>query len=281
MLDAKEQAMYLRLLLICNRLRRPDWFSVSNSQLMRELKVKSIHTVVKLRDSLMQKGFIESRRADAGKMTEYRLPILYEDILSNFEVDPLENYASTPAKNTLTSVKNALDPCKICTSTPVKNALLSAKNAQNPCKKCTHLKEKNKDIKDIKSRVERETPTTNINSKLATKDFKETLDVFQKEIHMVASPLEIEKLADDVETYGKEITIRAIKRASIRGKRSIGYIDGILRSWKEIGYDEKESNSDQFTSSTWHVRNRTTRIPRYDPEAERTKFATQTSGWTD
>lgn len=66
-LNAKEQAMYLRLFLIHNALRRPEWFTVSNTQLMRELDIKSEHTVIKLREQLRQKGFLIFRSIRPGK----------------------------------------------------------------------------------------------------------------------------------------------------------------------------------------------------------------------
>ena len=114
-LSAGEQAMYLRLFLVANQLHRPEWFTVSNTQLMRELKVKSEHTIIKDREQLHQKGFLDFRNAGKGKMTTYHLPILYE---------------ATPAKN-------AVHPCKKCSTPLQKMQYTPAKNAVHPCKKCS------------------------------------------------------------------------------------------------------------------------------------------------
>lgn len=66
------------------------------------------------------------------------------------------------------------------------------------------------------------------------------LDAYQNNIRPICSSIELEKLADDIERYGEAITIKAIERAAIRGKRSLGYIEGILRRWEESGYDDEK-----------------------------------------
>ena len=201
-LNAKEQAMYLRLFLIHNTLRRPEWFTVSNTQLMRELKIKSEHTVIKLREQLHQKGFLIFRSTGQGKMIAYHMPILYSD---------------TPAKNAVvetdTPAKNAGDPCKNCSGTPAKNADII----------------KSKDIK-------------NISSTTAPQDenFRHVVEVYEKSIRPVPSPADLERLSDCLDHYGKDALLKAIDRADYRGRRSMGYIEGILKSWEQNGYDDPE-----------------------------------------
>lgn len=48
----------------------------------------------------------------------------------------------------------------------------------------------------------------------------------------------MERLADDIEHFGAAKCIEAIKRAVLRNKRSLGYVESILRSWEVNGYDE-------------------------------------------
>lgn len=67
---------------------------------------------------------------------------------------------------------------------------------------------------------------------------KSVLDAYEQNIRPVCSLMETEKLADDTERYGEFAVTKAIERAAIRGKRSIGYIEGILRRWESDGYDE-------------------------------------------
>lgn len=65
------------------------------------------------------------------------------------------------------------------------------------------------------------------------------LDTYQTEIRPICNGIELEKLADDVERYGEAAVIKAIQRAAIRNKRSISYVEAILRRWETDGYDDE------------------------------------------
>ena len=248
-LNAKEQAMYLRLFLIHNTLRRPEWFTVSNTQLMRELKIKSEHTVIKIREQLRQKGFLVFKSTGQGKMIAYHMPILYSD---------------TPAKNAVvetdTPAKNAGDPCKKCRSTPAKNADII----------------KGKDIKNISSTT---APPQDEN-------FRQVVEVYEKSIRPVPSPADLERLSDCLDHYGKDALLKAIDRADYRGRRSMGYIEGILKSWEQNGYDDPENPEEEHghgkadgpRPAKTAGRHRKKAL-RFDPEAERRKWANEKSGW--
>ena len=219
-LNAKEQAMYLRLFLIHNALRRPEWFTVSNTQLMRELDIKSEHTVIKLREQLRQKGFLIFRSTGQGKMIAYHMPILYSD-------------------------------------TPAKNADII----------------KDKDIKNISSTT---APPQDEN-------FRQAVEVYEKSIRPVPSPADLERLSDCLDHYGKDALLKAIDRADYRGRRSMGYIEGILQSWEQNGYDDPEGEhghgkADGPRPAKTAGRHRKKAL-RFDPEAERRKWANEKSGW--
>lgn len=247
-LNAKEQAMYLRLFLMHNTLRRPEWFTVSNTQLMRELKIKSEHTVIKLREQLRQKGFLIFRSTGQGKMIAYHMPILYSD---------------TPAKNAVvetgTPAKNAGDPCKNCSGTPAKNADII----------------KSKDIKNISSTTAPQDET-----------FRQVVEVYEKSIRPVPSPADLERLSDCLDHYGKDALLKAIDRADYRGRRSMGYIEGILKSWEQNGYDDPENPEEEHghgkadgpRPAKTAGRHRKKAL-RFDPEAERRKWANEKPGW--
>lgn len=244
-LNAKEQAMYLRLFLIHNALRRPEWFAVSNTQLMRELDIKSEHTVIKLREQLRQKGFLIFRSTGQGKMIAYHMPILYSD---------------TPAKNAVvetdTPAKNAGDPCKNCSGTPAKNADII----------------KDKDIKNISSTTAPQDET-----------FRQVVEVYEKSIRPVPSPADLERLSDCLDHYGNDALLKAIDRADYRGRRSMGYIEGILKSWEQNGYDDPEEEhghekADGRRPARAAAQNRKKAL-RFDPEAERRKWANEKPGW--
>ena len=221
-LNAKEQAMYLRLFLIHNALRRPEWFTVSNTQLMRELDIKSEHTVIKLREQLRQKGFLIFRSTGQGKMIAYHMPILYS-------------------------------------GTPAKNADII----------------KGKDIKNISSTTTAPPQDEN---------FHQVVEVYEKSIRPVPSPADLERLSDCLDHYGKDALLKAIDRADYRGRRSMGYIEGILKSWEQNGYDDPEEdshgngNADGPRPAKTVGRHRKKAL-RFDPEAERRKWANEKSGW--
>lgn len=230
-LNAKEQAMYLRLFLIHNTLRRPEWFTVSNTQLMRELKIKSEHTVIKLREQLHQKGFLIFRSTGQGKMIAYHMPILYSD---------------TPAKNAVVE-----------TGTPAKNADII----------------KGKDIKNISSTT---APPQDEN-------FRQVVEAYEKSIRPVPSLADLERLSDCLDHYGKDALLKAIDRADYRGRRSMGYIEGILKSWEQNGYDDPEEEhghgkADGRRPARAAAQNRKKAL-RFDPEAERRKWANEKPGW--
>lgn len=81
----------------------------------------------------------------------------------------------------------------------------------------------------------------NVNNNSSTTIPQSVLDVYQIEIRPGLSDVEAERLADDVARYGEAVVIKAIQRAAIRNKRSIGYVEGILRKWEVNGYDEEGS----------------------------------------
>ena len=245
-LNAKEQTMYLRLFLIHNALRRPEWFTVSNTQLMRELDVKSEHTVIKLREQLRQKGFLIFRSTGQGKMIAYHMPILYSDTPAKIAVVDV----GTPAKN-------AVDPCKKCSGTPAKNADII----------------KSKDIKN----------TSTTTAPPQDENFRQVVEVYEKSIRPVPSPADLERLSDCLDHYGEDALLKAIDRADYRGRRSMGYIEGNLKSWEQNGYDDPEEEHGHGKADGRRPAKTTGRprkkALRFDPEAEQRKWANEKSGW--
>lgn len=94
--------------------------------------------------------------------------------------------------------------------------------------KCQHRLVENR-LDKSSSREEEKTTTTTIN--------QEVLSLYQDNIHPI-TPIEVEKLADDIEQYGVKWCLEAIKRAVMRNKRTLGYIEGILHGWATNGYDD-------------------------------------------
>lgn len=68
-------------------------------------------------------------------------------------------------------------------------------------------------------------------------------EAYENNIHPVASEIEMQKIDDDCQKYGEDIFVKAIERAVLRGNRSLGYIEGILKRWETHGYDDGGSRA--------------------------------------
>lgn len=73
---------------------------------------------------------------------------------------------------------------------------------------------------------------------------KKLMEVYQKNIKPVTGGMEHEKLLALLDSYGLDLCLKAIDRAVLRKKRSFGYVEGILRRWRQDGYDEPEEEND-------------------------------------
>ena len=232
-LNAKEQAMYLRLFLIANQLKWPEWFEVANSQLMRELGMGWKKTIIDVRRELEKKGFIRSVDPGHKMKTRYHLIQLYDDASKGSKNEPI-----TTAKGS----KNE----------PYINSINS---------------------KHISSTTA--PPQDEI--------FRQVVEAYEKSIRPVPSPADLERLSDCLDHYGRDALLKAIDRADYRARRSMGYIEGILKSWEQNGYDDPEEEHGHGkadgprpakTAGRHHKKAR-----RFDPEAERRKWANEKSGW--
>lgn len=261
-LNAREQAMYLCLFLIANQLKWPDWFEVANSQIMREAGIKSKVTIISTRRSLEEKGFIQSIDPGHKKKMRYHLPKLYGDDAMGLKNEPTDG-----AKGT-------------------KNEPIADARVQNLNPKGT----KNEPIEGSKG-TNFEPYINSINSKHISstttppqdENFRQVVEVYEKSIRPVPSPADLERLSDCLDHYGKDALLKAIDRADYRGRRSMGYIEGILKSWEQNGYDDPEEEhghgkADGPRPAKTAGRHRKKAL-RFDPEAERRKWANEKSGW--
>ncbi len=88
-------------------------------------------------------------------------------------------------------------------------------------------------IKDIKDKDISTTTTADMGGK------SQAVEFYQNNIRPICSGYELERLEDDISHYGEDTVIKAIHRAVTRNKRSIGYVEGILRRWETDGFDEE------------------------------------------
>lgn len=261
-LNAREQAMYLCLFLIANQLKWPDWFEVANSQIMREAGIKSKVTIISTRRSLEEKGFIQSIDPGHKKKMRYHLPKLYGDDAMGLKNEPIEGSKGT------------------------KNEPIADARVQNLNPKGT----KNEPLEGSKG-TNFEPYINSINSKHISsttappqeETFRQVVEVYEKSIRPVPSPADLERLSDCLDHYGKDALLKAIDRADYRGRRSMGYIEGILKSWEQNGYDDPEEEhghgkADGPRPAKTVGRHRKKAL-RFDPEAERRKWANEKSGW--
>ena len=261
-LNAREQAMYLSLFLIANQLKWPDWFEVANSQIMREAGIKSKVTIISTRRSLEEKGFIQSIDPGHKKKMRYHLLKLYGDDAMGLKNEPIELPKGT------------------------KNEPIADARVQNLNPKGT----KNEPIEGSKG-TNFEPYINSINSKHISsttappqdENFRQVVEVYEKSIRPVPSPADLERLSDCLDHYGKDALLKAIDRADYRGRRSMGYIEGILKSWEQNGYDDPEEEhghgkADGPRPAKTAGRHRKKAL-RFDPEAERRKWANEKSGW--
>lgn len=261
-LNAKEQAMYLRLFLIANQLKWPEWFEVANSQLMRELGMRWKKTIIDARRELEKKGFIRSVDPGHKMKTRYHLIQLYDDASKGTKNEPMNDDKGS---------KNE----------PITEPRVRKSNPKGS---------KNEPITPTKG-SKNEPYINSINSKHISsttappqdENFRQVVEVYEKSIRPILSPADLERLSDCLDHYGKDALLKAIDRADYRGRRSMGYIEGILKSWEQNGYDDPEEEhghgkADGSRPAKAVGRPRKKAL-RFDPEAERRKWANEKSGW--
>lgn len=90
--------------------------------------------------------------------------------------------------------------------------------------------------KEIEHKSKNKSKSKNQNKNNASADFSEIYSYYQQEIG-VLSPNQAEQLADYIklDNFEPELLKRAIDKASNNAKRSFGYVNSILRNWKQNG----------------------------------------------
>lgn len=240
-LSPSEQVVYLRATLIWNRCHRPEWVAISRTELMRATGIASKNTIDAAREQLEEKGFISTipqGRTQPRKWQFRALPTrstidLEEETRPMNDLTRPMNDLPTRPMNDLAEDKNnptrsTIDPhwvnewAKLGQSlTPSQRERESSSCSNTPTTCSTNSIDSNE--------PERETPDVP----------KEVMDAYQDEIRPVTSAYELERLADDVDHYGKETVIKAIHIATMNNKRFLGYIEGVLKRWETEGYDEE------------------------------------------
>ena len=132
-----------------------------------------------------------------------------------------------PAPKTVSVYNNPHSMVVSAYNNPAKPQLMSAETPQSK------VKESNistTTTTPLYSPIEEKEP-------MMDKELARVVEKFSDNIHPI-TPMEFEALQEELETFSPDRVIEAIARAVDRGKRSMGYIRGILKSWQEEGYDE-------------------------------------------
>lgn len=85
-LDSSAQALWLHLMIIANKSRCPEWFTVANSLLQAKVGV-SENTLIKHRNILQQRGRIDYRSQGKQKAGKYRMIPFTSEITAISEVN--------------------------------------------------------------------------------------------------------------------------------------------------------------------------------------------------
>ena len=159
----------------------------------------------------------------------------------------------------------------------------------NPSKRNITLAEtpqsKVKESKDVVVVTPYNPPTggegeTDEEAELADKDeaTANVFTLFENNIHPITGQIEADKLGDLLDHYGEEWLTEAIKEAALRNGRSVKYIQSILEIWERDGFkapkpERSKDNGGRPQSNARRNKKQST------AEAERAKWANETSGW--
>jgi DnaD/phage-associated family protein len=69
---------------------------------------------------------------------------------------------------------------------------------------------------------------------------------FENKIHPIASMTQSQRIEDLIIAHGEKNVIDAIETAAENGKRSLGYVEGILRNWRDNGRKTKAKPVDHY-----------------------------------
>ena len=72
-LPSSAQLLWYKLIMLCNRAGWCEWVTVDNQRLMALMQLKREHTLIDLRDKLIQAGLIEYQKGKKGCPNKYRL----------------------------------------------------------------------------------------------------------------------------------------------------------------------------------------------------------------
>lgn len=118
-------------------------------------------------------------------------------------------------------------------------------------------------------------------------DFQNLIELYQKNFGIV-KPILYDDLKADLEDYGLELIIEAVKRA-VKRQREYGYAQGILKSWNSKGIktlDQAKAeevsfqNKSQSNQNKFHQQKPVKKAPDWTDEGRLIKAGVDTTGMT-
>ena len=103
-------------------------------------------------------------------------------------------------------------------------------------------------------------------------------DLFQNNIHPITGQIETDTLTDLLDRYGEHWLIEAIKETAMNNGHSVKYIKSILEAWERNGFKAEKSERSK-TNGGRPQSNARRNKKQSTAEAERAKWANETSGW--
>lgn len=140
------------------------------------------------------------------------------------------------------------------------------------------------DTFDFSNESYSESPNESSNNK---SDFKKLLNLYQTNFGIV-KPILYEDLKADLEDYGIDLIVEAIKRA-VKRQKEYGYAQAILKSWNNKGIKTLEAakaeevsfnNKSQSTQSNFKQQKPVKAPPEWTDEAKLQKIGVDTTGMT-
>ena len=237
-------------------------YTGSYSYLIESLKI-SKPTAIKVLSDLVKKNYILEKKGNFTTPNKYTTNIKYIKKLttpSKETLPPVVKEIDYPSKETLPPVVKEIDyPSK---ETLPNNTINNTK--YNTTNNIAAAKEKHQRFLDD--------------------DFKEIVDLFSNNIHPINGEVEGNKLADYLDTYGKNWVLEAIKEAALCNGRSVNYIGKILMRWEKeefkngTGSEKKSAPMVRQGKTTGYKRVHSAYKTETTEEARR-KFANEKSGW--
>jgi len=237
-------------------------YTGSYSYLVECLKI-SKPTAIKVLNDLVKKNYILEKKGNFTTPNKYTTNIKYIKKLitpSKETLLPVVKEFDYPSKETLLPVVKEFDyPSK---ETLPNNTINNTKyNTTN-------------NIAAAKEKLQR----------FLDDDFKEIVDLFSNNIHPINGEVEGNKLADYLDSYGKNWVLEAIKEAALCNGRSVNYIGKILMRWEKEGFkngtgsEKKSAPMVRQGKTVGRKRVYSTNKTETTEEARR-KFANEKSGW--